>query len=74
METSMDKLSNYLTTKQAAKLLQLSPAALTNWRSKGGGPIYYKIGRSIRYSISDLDAFLKARKLAHTASRADLNE
>ena len=34
---------------------------LADWRTKGIGPAYVKVGRLIRYKISDLDAWLDSR-------------
>jgi hypothetical protein len=50
-----------LTTHQAAIFLNLKPATLEQWRWTGRGPRFIKIGRSCRYRISDLEAFLESR-------------
>jgi hypothetical protein len=34
---------------------------LSDWRTKGIGPAYVKVGRLIRYRIADLDAWLDSR-------------
>ncbi len=46
-------------TKTAARYLFISPRTLDDWRLKGGGPRYMKLGRSVRYSISDLDVYVE---------------
>jgi hypothetical protein len=47
-----------LTVKEAAAFLRLSPNTL-NWRrSHGEGPAFVRVGRSIRYRLSDLRAHL----------------
>jgi hypothetical protein len=51
----MDEL---LTERQAAALLNVSVKSLQGWRSRGGGPPYRKLGRCVRYAMTDLDAFL----------------
>ena len=38
-----------LDTLQAAELLGFKPVTLDIWRSKGAGPPYVKLGRSVRY-------------------------
>jgi excisionase family DNA binding protein len=48
----------YLTTRQAAKVLALGTSTLEGWRSRGEGPAWVKIGTAIRYSRSDLDSWL----------------
>jgi len=49
------KGSPYLTTKQAAHYLGLSPRTLEKMRTKGIGPKYYRVGRGVRYLVRDLD-------------------
>jgi excisionase family DNA binding protein len=31
------------------------------WQSKGGGPRFHKVGRHVRYRLSDVDAWLESR-------------
>ena len=57
----------YLTTIQAAAFLGLSKQQLEIWRSKGGGPIYVKLGHAVRYKRSALDDYMAARERRHTA-------
>jgi excisionase family DNA binding protein len=49
-----------LTTKEAATYLNLSVAALVRYRWAGKGPAYIKLGdgRSIRYRLEDLEAWI----------------
>jgi predicted DNA-binding transcriptional regulator AlpA len=49
----------YLTTKQAARIIGLQARTLENMRSSGKGPKYYDIG-SIRYLREDIDAWMTA--------------
>lgn len=48
-----------LDTGEAANYLTLSTTTMTSWRSRGQGPRFVRIGRSIRYRRADLDAFIK---------------
>ena len=49
-----------LSTPQAADYLGISPRTLEDWRFRGGGPVFRKIGkRLVRYRVDDLDAFLE---------------
>lgn len=54
-------------TDEAAAYLGLSVAALRNWRIRGGGPVYKKLGRIVRYTQDDLDAWLAERTRRHTS-------
>ncbi len=50
-----------LNTKQAAKYLGYGADALKKWRTKGGGPAYYKgKGGMVFYDKADLDKFRTA--------------
>ncbi len=44
--------------KEAAKMLGFSVHTLQNRRYLGQPPRYVRIGRSIRYRLADLDAFM----------------
>lgn len=54
------------TTSEAAKYLSIQPSTLEQWRWNGKGPLFIKIGRSCRYRLTDLDAFLDARVFSST--------
>lgn len=49
-----------LTQEQVAAKLGLKPNTLAVWRTHKKGPKYIRVGRNIRYSQADLDAWLKA--------------
>jgi len=55
-----------LRTPEAAIYLNVKPATLEMWRWNGRGPRFVKIGRSVRYRQSDLDAFLAERVFTST--------
>ena len=59
-------VSLFLDTRQAAQYLDLQPATLEAWRCRGGGPIYLKLGRSVKYRLSDLDAWVHSRLRENT--------
>ena len=56
-----DPANIFLTPEQAAKVLSVSVNTLSVWRSRGGGPEFFRIGRgrgAIRYRLSSLLAFV----------------
>ena len=59
--------SPFLNTAQAAFYISLSKRTLEKMRVTGGGPIYRKHGRYVRYHIDDLKAWSKARSKASTS-------
>lgn len=52
--------SECLDTQSAALLVGLSPHALERFRYHGGGPRFLKLGRSVRYRVSDLEEWMSA--------------
>lgn len=47
-----------LTESEAAKFIGMSNKWLSNQRWMGLGPNYVRIGRSIRYRVSELESFI----------------
>jgi hypothetical protein len=72
----MDKLTEAATRKQlvnerrAAEILGLQVRTLQQWRMSGRGVCYVKIGRAVRYSLNDLDAFI-AKNTVQSTTAAD---
>jgi len=55
----MNQEREFLTPKQAAELMGVSPQTLANWRCAGRPPVYKKLGgRIVRYHINDLRAWM----------------
>ena len=48
---------------EAARYIGMSTAFLRQARMRAKGPAYFRIGRSIRYRVSDLDRWLAARRV-----------
>lgn len=51
----MDKL---LKEQQAADILAVSVHTVRKWRADGKGPVYVKIGGSVRYRLADLQDYI----------------
>lgn len=60
-----------LDTNQAADYLGNESSTLNTWRSRGEGPPFIKVGRSVRYDTRDLDQWLAARKRRNTADQGE---
>lgn len=56
-----------LTEDAAAAFVGVSPRTLQKWRVVGGGPLFLKLGRSVRYAVADLEAFLSQRRRRSTS-------
>lgn len=56
----------FLNTREASDYLkrlglEFSPATLSTWRSRGGGPRFKKIASKIYYERCELDSFLEGQ-------------
>jgi len=51
----------YLGVGDAANFLNLSKALLDDWRSKGGGPDFIRVGRRVMYETAHLRAWMAER-------------
>jgi predicted DNA-binding transcriptional regulator AlpA len=49
--------------KRVAELTGIAVQTLRNWRFQGNGPAYFKIGRSVRYRLSDIVNFMELRRV-----------
>ncbi len=59
MNTKFNNKSKLLDTKETAKFLGVSPGTLELWRSTRRYPLpFVKVGRLVKYRISDLEKFL----------------
>jgi excisionase family DNA binding protein len=64
------KGSPFLNTDQAAHYVGLSRRTLEKMRTAGGGPLFRKHGRYVRYHIDDLDEW-SADHIKTSTSEAD---
>ena len=53
----------YLTEKQVSVMTQSALSTLRNNRYMGAGIPYYKIGKSVRYSLEDVNNYMNRRKI-----------
>lgn len=57
------EFTGIMNEKQAAKYVGLSAGTLQNYRCQLKGPVFIKIGKSVRYMREDLDEYLKANRV-----------
>jgi len=57
-----------LTEAQTADLLSISMRTLQAWRVRGGGPVFVRAGRAIRYRRCDLLGWIKANTVPNTSA------
>lgn len=61
LEKSFEEL---IREHRAAEILSISARTLQNWRCRGGGPAFIRLGRSVRYRAEDLQEFVLLQRTA----------
>lgn len=64
----------HMRVKQTAEYTGLSKSTLDKLRCFGGGPAYFKIGRSVVYSIPVVDEWMAERRRSTTWGGANDNQ
>ena len=59
----MEKLPQFLSEVEVAKILGISCASLQQHRWLGRGIPFIKVGRSVRYSVDDLQAYIEENRV-----------
>jgi hypothetical protein len=68
--TEMNTISEPLITeREAAGILRVSVTSLRRWRREGSGPVYRKLGRTVRYRPYDLSDFVASAGRRETGWR-----
>jgi excisionase family DNA binding protein len=61
MENNKDiKLLN---EKEVAEIFRIARQTVANWRFEGKSLRYHKIGRDVRYSLADVEEYIKAARI-----------
>lgn len=60
-------MTQLINEREAATLLRLSVKCLQNWRVRGGGPPFIRLGRCVRYAVPALEAFVQEGVRASTS-------
>jgi predicted DNA-binding transcriptional regulator AlpA len=63
-----DKL---LTQKEVKEITGLADSTLEQWRLKGKGPKFIKLGRLVRYRLSDVDTYISRLQGFNSTTEAD---
>ena len=66
----MNANESLVTEGEAASLLRVSLTSVRRWRREGRGPVYRKIGRSVRYRREDLADFIATSRCIETGWRS----
>ena len=61
--------TRHITPFQLARRWGINPRTLQNWRCKGKGPAYLKIGGHIMYREDDIEVYEAERRFVRTQSQ-----
>jgi hypothetical protein len=68
MQTTLNtELDRLLTEAQTADVLNVSMRTLQAWRVRGGGPLFVRAGRAVRYRRRDLLVWVEQNTAASTS-------
>lgn len=56
----------------AAEYLSVPSRTLKSWRYSGAGPAFHRMGRLIRYTERELDAYIESTRVTPGAATRDL--
>ena len=58
-----DENLKWVKEQEASKVMSVPVQTFRNWRTKGKGPAYHKLGSSVRYALSDLHKFMQDHRI-----------
>lgn len=67
IQSAFDASSTLVTVEKAAEYLAVSSSYLNKLRVRGDGPTFCKLGRGVRYRLSDLEAWVDANRFGSTS-------
>ena len=63
-ERRRELIPDMVTTKELAELIGVPVTTLNNWRTLGRGPRSFRLGRSVKYVVTDVAAWIESRQQA----------
>ncbi len=64
-------MERLLSEKEVEQIYGITRRWLQKKRCAGGGPIFIKIGKSVRYRISDIESFLEDHRRSSTSDEGN---
>src|SRR5688572_10051457 len=58
----------FVDEKEAAKMMGFSRYTLQKWRVTGRGPVFQKVGVSVRYALEDIAEYMDSFGIKHSTS------
>lgn len=64
-------MDGLLDEEKAAEILAVKTKTLQAWRFRGNGPSFVKLGRCVRYRLSDLEGFIARQTRRSTSDQGE---
>lgn len=64
--TAPTERARLMSTRDLCEYLAIPEATLIDWRYKRTGPPFHRIGGAVRYTRTDVDAWLKRQRISTT--------
>ena len=64
---NLQTTSKCLRPEALAERWSTTPKTLANWRSRGTGPAFIKIGAAVRYAMTDVIAYEQSQRVEAVA-------
>ncbi|MGM1016153.1 MAG: helix-turn-helix transcriptional regulator [Actinomycetota bacterium] len=56
--SGLSQPTQLLTTAEVAAILRVPTRTLEDWRGRGYGPVFLRVGKSVRYRVSKLEEWI----------------
>ncbi len=63
-------MTQNLTEKELSQVLHVSIRTLQDWRQRGCGPSYLKLGKAVRYPSDSVEAFVTKALVTSTSMQS----
>ena len=70
--TSVLNPFDFKDNKQTAQIIGVKPGTFEVWRYQGKGPRFHKIGRLVRYAMSDIKVFINGNRRMSTSDNGQI--
>lgn len=61
VEVSTTLAPAWVDTENASRYTSIPASTLETMRNRGGGPVFRKLGRAVRYRVADLDRYMESQ-------------
>lgn len=68
------QVDRLLHQKEVVEILNIAKSTIEQWRLKGQGPRYVKLGRAVRYRLSDVQSYIASLEGFQSTTEAGITK